>query len=182
MDFKTVRRQHEAIGNVSVSESDNGVMEIKIESKQFGGQSMTRTVFATIILIILSGGMLRTAAAADGNELLRNCRAAIEVVEAADAGRSIADRDFIHMRGMACSAYIRGTIDSNVQFLRYLALLSEVLEADGSKLGLFCFPQTGSYEQAIRIVVKFLTDHPESLHKADYSLVIDALFDAYPCQ
>ena len=46
---------------------------------------------------------------------------------------------------------------------------------------LFCPPDGTTNGQAVRIVVKYLRDHPEELHKHDSVLAFTALKAAFPC-
>jgi hypothetical protein len=56
--------------------------------------------------------------------------------------------------------------------------------AEGRKMGppLICMPSEVSFEQMRRIVVRWLNEHPEALHKSGTYLVIDALQETYPCK
>ncbi|MNV92649.1 hypothetical protein D3C71_1872670 [compost metagenome] len=46
-----------------------------------------------------------------------------------------------------------------------------------------CFPENGiQYGQAVRIVTRYLSDHPASLHKSGSMLSIEAFKAAYPCK
>jgi hypothetical protein len=45
-----------------------------------------------------------------------------------------------------------------------------------------CVPSQVTNGQVLRIVAKYLNDHPEDLHKAAYSLGLRALSDAFPCK
>jgi hypothetical protein len=44
-----------------------------------------------------------------------------------------------------------------------------------------CIPFGVMPLEAIKVVVKYLNDHPEKLHEADTILVLSALSNAYPC-
>lgn len=48
---------------------------------------------------------------------------------------------------------------------------------------LYCEPtQSGNYEQLERVVVKWLKNNPEQLHRDARVLVTRALMDAFPCR
>jgi hypothetical protein len=47
---------------------------------------------------------------------------------------------------------------------------------------LLCIPETVNLDQAIRVVRKYLEDHPEKLHLPAAKLVIEAIKTAWPCQ
>jgi hypothetical protein len=46
----------------------------------------------------------------------------------------------------------------------------------------FCPPDTGTVTQAVRVVVKYLNDHPERLHEPFDNLALDGLRGAWPCK
>jgi hypothetical protein len=48
---------------------------------------------------------------------------------------------------------------------------------------LACSPQEGiTTGQAVRVVIKYLHDHPEQLHRDAHILVVEALRIAFPCK
>lgn len=46
----------------------------------------------------------------------------------------------------------------------------------------FCAPTTGTVTQAVRVVVKYLDDHPERLHDHFDILAVEGLRNAWPCK
>lgn len=83
------------------------------------------------------------------------------------------DVEVEQMLGIAwCAAYISGMVDAT-------RILGDV-NPDGR---LICYPQEGiSNDQAMRIVVKWLEDHPQSLHESARMSTMIALADAFPCE
>lgn len=69
-----------------------------------------------------------------------------------------------------CRAYVLGVIDSAM-----------TLQASGFSTVSICTPGEVSGEQATAIVEKYLTEHPEELHTAASSLVLQAIGIAFPC-
>lgn len=72
------------------------------------------------------------------------------------------------IRGGICNGYITGVVDA-----------SRGIAWDGTR---FCEPDIYSDSQLKKIVIKYLNDHPEKLHKAAGSLVQAALYEAFPCE
>lgn len=46
----------------------------------------------------------------------------------------------------------------------------------------FCDPKGITLGQVVRVVLKYLNDHPERLHEHEAELVVDALRAAWPCK
>jgi hypothetical protein len=46
---------------------------------------------------------------------------------------------------------------------------------------LTCLPDGVSYDQIVRVVVKYLQSHPERLHRRGKGLAVEALSAAFPC-
>jgi Rap1a immunity proteins len=103
----------------------------------------------------------------DGNSLLRDCTSAIRL---ADGVAGISEDDV--RRAMFCSGYLSGFLDAHALTTSF----------NGGKK-LFCLPESGiSGEQAARVIVKFLQDHPERLHESARILAMIALQMAFPCK
>lgn len=104
----------------------------------------------------------------DGEQLATQCRVYIRIVEGTlqsptkgnlvDAGK--------------CSAYVQGVVDT-IQNLRQSPLIP--------KRTLFCPPDEITGDEAVRITIKYLDDHPEDLHYAASSNVWTALHNVFPC-
>lgn len=118
---------------------------------------------------ILRGSMLLALCAsapvmADGNTLLLECKDGIGTMSGAPA-KSLAGVGH-------CVGVLQATIDT----------LDLVHEAGGTPK-LICVPEGGiPMVQSMRIVVKSLEAHPESLHLNESVLVVSALKDVFPCQ
>jgi hypothetical protein len=70
-----------------------------------------------------------------------------------------------------CFGYVSGMIDSY-----------KILSAVNPSIRFICLPRQGiSTDQATRIIVKWLQEHPERLHETPRILVFDALRSAFPC-
>jgi hypothetical protein len=98
-----------------------------------------------------------------GNELLEQCK----YIEKYD-NKSLAGNDFQQLH--QCISYVAGIRDT-------------LLIADPKKWTKYiCLPTTQiSDGQAARIILKFLKDHPEMLHKHKAVLAMMAFMKAYPC-
>jgi hypothetical protein len=51
----------------------------------------------------------------------------------------------------------------------------------GDSIG-FCGGENVTYGQMIKVVLKYMNDHPEQLNQQSSSIIHRALFDAFPCQ
>ena len=108
-------------------------------------------------------------AVADGSKLLQQCQQTLIIF---DDGKAKSTSD-----AAQCLGRLRGTVDGlDLARATYSSLEKKQLPA------LYCPPEQGvTNDQSVRIVVKYLKDHPESLHMAESTLVILAMVDAFPC-
>ena len=122
---------------------------------------------ATILaLALLTGPVCASDSSTfDGNTLLRQCQ---RVVDALD-GRNV---DFASISGNWCVGYVRGVFESLIWTAQYSETQTDPR---------VCFPKGVSVEQATRVVVKYLHDHPAALHEHGLLLVVGAFADAFPC-
>lgn len=114
--------------------------------------------------VILGVGLTLACAsnswAISANELLNHCESRERVI--AEAPRA-------HDEGwaMACTGYVMGVVD-------ILSLY---------RGGQFCpsLPDNIQYDQGAKIIVKYLREHPATLHNDASFEVYKAFTDAYPC-
>jgi hypothetical protein len=101
-----------------------------------------------------------------GSELLQACGAA----EKQSDGIKISDEEAIG--SIYCIGYISGFLDS-------LALSSAASDG-GQKI---CLPQRGiTNDQAVRVLVKFLRENPQTLHESGRMSLYIALARTFPCR
>lgn len=120
----------------------------------------------------------------DGNQMLKECRAWVNSLDRGnledtnDPGnlRAMARGDYVN--GAHCVGYVQGVIDDH--FNCQLNEVSSTAAFDPAKH--FCLPDGVSPNQAVRVVVKWLEDHPARLHEGAIDLVMSALKDGFPCK
>ncbi len=127
------------------------------------------SVLAGIVLIvILSGPVFGEVAPTDGNSLLEQCNDAIRIYD----GKGL----YVPEAGLAkstfCGGYVTGFIDVN----------NAHWKVDNLKTNYICPPDQIHPIQIIRVVHKYLKDHPEDLHEYRGILVFRALKQAFPCK
>ena len=72
---------------------------------------------------------------------------------------------------LECGSYLGGMVDMNAMF-----------QGVGGSRGFFCFPERGiSWEQQIRVFIKWAEANPEKLHESRRLGVIIAFAEAFPC-
>ena|SRR5215469_14594732 len=109
----------------------------------------------------------------DGNRLLHNCG---EALRAYDTNHVI-NENTVEIGW--CTGYVGGFTDGfdlraeveSKTYAEYQTLHSMYI----------CFPDHSTLEQDIRVLVKWLNDHPERLQENASTLVFSALRAAYPC-
>ena len=106
---------------------------------------------------------------AKGSKLLQQCQQTLIIF---DDGKASSTSD-----AAQCLGKITGTLDGlEIGRVTYSDVAKQKLPE------LFCSPEQGvTKDQSVRIVVKYLKDHPESLHMAESTLIILAYIDAFPC-
>ena len=115
----------------------------------------------TLFVVMLTAGPSQsTEAAGTGMSLLTACRDA-------EDGKPIT------VESAGCASYTMGSVDAS-RF--YAALYDRELP-----FRVFCAPENVTPLQYVKIVVKFLRDHPEQLHRSQQLLTQDALHAAFPC-
>ena len=101
-----------------------------------------------------------------GNKFLRDCKVIIEDREATADER---------WRTAFCAGYVQGFMDEHDAW--------QILEETQSKqLVLFCIPDVATNQQIIKIIAKYMGDHPDKLHIPASLLMEKALNIAFPCK
>jgi hypothetical protein len=129
-----------------------------ILKEEGGGKPMWKiAIIVSLVLLITSPAFAATTTGIyDGNELLSQCKEAVKVGEGRVTGVNYFD-----------AGYCLGVI-MTVNFMW----------GDTS----FCIPAKVTNDQEVRVVVKFLNDHPEQLHISEFLLVNGALVNVWPCK
>ncbi|MGD1062894.1 MAG: Rap1a/Tai family immunity protein [Terracidiphilus sp.] len=131
---------------------------------------MRRWLLVVFVLMLLCApSVARAEAEHDGNELSEECNTALRTP---DKSKNDAPPDAIHT-GM-CLGLVRGAMD--------MMTLWERVDSNHSQSRFHgCIPTEVSLLEAIKVVMKYLNDHPERLHERDSFLIVSALTEAYPC-
>jgi Ssp1 endopeptidase immunity protein Rap1a len=80
--------------------------------------------------------------------------------------------DMVHLTemGFACVTYVGGLTDGIAMF------------ADkGSVQEMYCSPSGATHGQAVRLLVKYIKDHPDKSQEETRMLMLGALLQAFPC-
>lgn len=103
----------------------------------------------------------------DGNQLLKQC----QVVINREAGQAVSadEKD----DSLLCLAYIEGVLDTQGA--------TNDLHPE-LKSFRYCIPDDVPIVQSVRIIVKFLKEHPKNLNVRASLLVLGAMVDAFPCR
>ena len=116
-----------------------------------------------ILLLILTVSSL-SAQTDTGMDLLRACNTIIQAEEGQDV--SMDDQ----LLSFYWTGYLGGFNDA------------AVLIGTGTSQKIYCLPPTGiENDQLVRVVKKYLDEHPEDLHQSARILVLLALSEAFPC-
>jgi Ssp1 endopeptidase immunity protein Rap1a len=89
-----------------------------------------------------------------------------------------------------CLHYVGGAVDGIAAYEALLRVVSAHERQSAKKDGreefptlkpTICIPSDATYGQHVRIVTKFLRDHPQRLHERRFDLVMAAMAEAFPC-
>ena len=124
---------------------------------------MRRAQLIGLVGIVVASGLWATPAVGqemeDGNQLLRECRYFVteDVATISNFGSA-----------MRCGGLVKGVWQTGQVYSTLTG-------------GNLCTPDGATTSQMIRVVVKFLEENPERLHRPEVFLVTMALADAFPC-
>lgn len=113
---------------------------------------MKRIIFVVVCLCAASWAEQPATRHTSGNDLRNYCQAVLDHETGARAG--------------ICAGYINAYRE-----------LAEMLPDEK----LLCVPDGVGNEQFIRVLMKYLDQHPERLHVAAPQLIYDAMSEAFPC-
>ena len=127
----------------------------------------------TIAAILFLGFVRSTAATTtrDGNQLLSACTHAIRITDSPQALRQPFREPDIALEAGYCIGFLSGVANMNIFW--------QTRTKDTSMF--FCLPPEGIINQLMRVVVKYLQEHPEKLHDPDIAVASMALANAFPC-
>lgn len=114
-----------------------------------------------VILLLVNGPLYADSPGDDGNLVLRHCKTWLQFIDET-LGRPPESGD---AAGMGfCIGMFEGVTQTMIAH------------------GTMCQPKGGlKREQALRVIVKYLEDHPADLHENGAGLMASALLAAFPC-
>lgn len=136
---------------------------------------MKKTIFIIIILLCFCTPAI-SSQVDTGLDLLKACKNAISVFEHRASNIDIIE---VSMGSSFCVGYIRGVSDTTK--ISYFGIMGK----NGDLVApfhYFCTPNEVGTEQEIRIVIKYLENHPEKLNQPMLYIIINALSAAFPCK
>ena len=140
---------------------------------------MRRTVMVGLVLGLLSvQARAQRPEAVTGVQLLDHCTAAVRLLEQ-QSGTTTE-----HFEYGFCLAYVLGFGDG--MRIGSLKTVVNTVQTNTTAPTTFggvgvCAPVDVSGEQLVRVVLKYLQQHPELLHEPAADLVWTALHEAFPC-
>ncbi len=142
----------------------------------FSAQIVTLAVFLSLVVSPLAA---KEYPLSSGSSLLSACKKDVARIEGATLS------NFDKARGLMCAAYIKGFVEGHDTMAMRLATRQGGGKATNSNLEtirLFCYPETVAVHQLTRVVIRYLEQHPETLHLHPVLTVTQALREAFPCQ
>jgi hypothetical protein len=142
----------------------------------FSVQTVTLAVFLSLGISPLAA---KEYPLSSGGSLLSACKKDIARTE----GATLSNAD--KARGLMCAAYIKGFVEGHDTIAIRLAKRQyggKVANSNVETFRLFCYPETIAVPQLTRVVIRYLEQHPETLHLHPVLTVTAALREAFPCQ
>jgi hypothetical protein len=126
---------------------------------------MHRWLLSVLALMLLCPPTLAQAKH-DGNELSEQCTVALRTTE--------------HPTEM--DGFNTGACFGLVDGIRETLMLWNTVDSQHNEARFHgCIPTEVTLEEAVKVVMKYLNDHPTQLHQRDAFLVVIALANGYPC-
>jgi Rap1a immunity proteins len=116
-----------------------------------------RSMIAAVALLCLTPPSIRAQADITADKFLPGCYAFV-------AGREQ------NQAATNCASYVAGAFDG-ITFKGNL----------DSKPDGFCHPQDANLRQLVRVVVKYVDDHPAEAHELFVTIIHKAMINAWPC-
>jgi len=117
-----------------------------------------------LLLVVASLFIASPVMANDGNDLLNKCGEVIKLINKEDAS-SVSFTKAEH-----CYGLLIGTVETH-----------ELLSKHNNSENFFCLSSGVTNNQAIMVIVKYLKEHPEILHRSASTLILLALQKKFPC-
>lgn len=128
-----------------------------------------RVLYLAVLTIFLISVSTHAHAEFDGNELLRDCNSVIKE----ENGATLSTTELVG--ATYCNGYISGFLDS-------YSIDSYAFEKATQRKLYCCLPPKAKIIQLVRVIVKYLEEHPAELHENVRMLMMAALNKAFPCE
>ena len=131
---------------------------------------MKRCILLLVITFLVAG--VSAFAETTGNDVLNSCQTAVRLFD--NSGGPSAE----HFDGGWCFGWVKGALELTKLHNEWTGFVKQK-----PTLLQFCVPDSGiPVVQAVRVVVKYLKEHPEQLHEDGMGLTVAALKDSFPCK
>ena len=121
---------------------------------------MRARIAAAVALVTVLSAIAAPASAETGSEMLKNCAEFLKENNQIDG----------YFSSGVCAGFVSG-VTNTLAIVRHAS--PETVHT--------CIPDGFTIGQGIRILQKYLTDHPKDLHLPATILALKAYRDAYPC-
>jgi len=128
---------------------------------------MRKRITAIVFALAVIGLGLSEVVRADGNYLLTGCRDAVAYLDTEEVTSST---DKLLNIGH-CTGFVQGFLQTNGYYYHIAS----------SNKPLACPPISVTTFQAVRVLFKYLNEHPEMLHESEFLLIRWALEESFPC-
>jgi hypothetical protein len=128
--------------------------------------------YFVLIVTLLFVSVLPTFGETTGNDVLDKCQVALRLYD--NSGGPVRE----HFDGGWCFGWVAGASELTKLHNEWTSFIKEK-----PTLLQFCLPDPGvPLAQEVRVVVKYLKEHPEQLHEDGMGLTVAALKASFPCK
>lgn len=109
-------------------------------------------------------------------DMLKDWAKAHEAVD----GRALSTAEYVTdqvLKAMQFLGFVAAVVDSNLSMGRFVPEATDPAQS----VTYFCIPTNATLNQVASVASKHVLDHPEDWHKEGHIIVVDALFEAFPC-
>jgi len=122
---------------------------------------------------LIAHSQQRNLSSVTGSTLITKCQATIHMD---DVKPTLSDQEW--SAGFYCLGFVQGAMDADSI---WGIAEAKAYGPKAQKLLSYCVPKDVTWPQIVRVLVKWLSDHPDKLNWAGYGVIQMSMSASYPC-